>query len=188
MTSLPIDNMPAAELAVHLMTSGFSLSGGEPEARRLLAELRTQWAAEDTAPAVLARVQDAADTVAALRAQPDRIADSEILRAAPDDSDDWSDEVWAAWHRVAERAHAARPPLKSRLALLLAHVQEHGGEWTTRRVQKLYAAAEQSAPLRTTARKDLHALHAMGWLVLDTTDPGRRCYRLNHAHTEARHG
>ncbi|WP_098892236.1 hypothetical protein [Streptomyces sp. or3] len=151
MTSLPIDNMPAAELAVHLMTSGFSLSGGEPEARRLLAELRTQWAAEDTDTAKATRMQDAATTL--------------TVRRGP-----------------------ARPPLKSRLALLLAHVQEHGGEWTTRRVQKLYAAAEQSAPLRTTARKDLHALHVMGWLVLDTTDPGRRCYRLNHAHTEASHG
>ncbi|MER6602558.1 hypothetical protein [Streptomyces parvus] len=40
--------------------------------------------------------------------QPDRIADSEILRAAPDNTDDWSDEAWAAWHRVAERAHAGR--------------------------------------------------------------------------------
>ncbi|MFD8469040.1 hypothetical protein ACFV10_28530 [Streptomyces cyaneofuscatus] len=40
--------------------------------------------------------------------QPDRIADSEILRAAPDNTDEWSDEAWAAWHRVAERAHTGR--------------------------------------------------------------------------------
>ncbi|MFI2354757.1 hypothetical protein ACH5AG_08720 [Streptomyces anulatus] len=38
-----------------------------------------------------------------------RIVDSEILRAAPDNSDDWSDEEWAAWGRVADRAHASRP-------------------------------------------------------------------------------
>lgn len=55
--------MPAAELAVHLMTSGFSLSGGAPEARRLLAELRTQWAAEDTDTAKATRMQDAAETL-----------------------------------------------------------------------------------------------------------------------------
>ncbi|MGW6652442.1 hypothetical protein AMK23_26140 [Streptomyces sp. CB02130] len=89
---------------------------------------------------------------------------------------------------LAAHRSPAKPPLKSRLALLLAHVQEHGGDWTTRRVQKLYVAEEQPAPLRVTARKDLHALHAMGWLVVDTTDPGRRVYRLNHAHTEAHRG
>ncbi|MFJ2568884.1 hypothetical protein ACIOYT_00490 [Streptomyces halstedii] len=36
-------------------------------------------------------------------------ADSEILRAAPDNSDDWSDEAWAAWGRIANRAHSTRP-------------------------------------------------------------------------------
>lgn len=36
-------------------------------------------------------------------------ADSEILRAAPDNSDAWSDEEWAAWGRIADRAHSTRP-------------------------------------------------------------------------------
>lgn len=96
-------------------------------------------------PSKAARMQNAADTLAALRTP-------------------------------------ARPPLKHRLALLLAHVHEHGGEWTTRRVQKLYGSEGQVSPLQTTARKDLAALHAMGWLVHDTSDPGRHCYRYNHAH------
>ncbi|RUP66747.1 hypothetical protein SSPNP10_15910 [Streptomyces sp. NP10] len=47
MSALPIDTMPAEDLAIHLMTSAFALTGGEPEARRLLDELRTKWAAED---------------------------------------------------------------------------------------------------------------------------------------------
>ncbi|NUS76735.1 MAG: hypothetical protein HOV70_11115 [Streptomyces sp.] len=128
-----VDFHPNASANCSYLAEGF--------ARRLRA-----LSAEPVDPSKAARMQDAAETLAAARRTP------------------------------------ARPPLSSRLALLLAHVQEHGGEWTTRRVQKLYAAEETPAPLRTTARKDLHALHAMGWLVLDTTDPGRRCYRLNHAH------
>ncbi|MFH9368108.1 hypothetical protein ACH4K8_20800 [Streptomyces anulatus] len=63
MSNLPIDTMPAEDLAVHLMTSGFALTGGEPEARRLLAEMHTKWAAEDADKAKATRMQDAAETL-----------------------------------------------------------------------------------------------------------------------------
>lgn len=53
------------------------------------------------------------------------------------------------------------------------------GEWTTRRVQQLYRDNGIPAPLRSTARKDLHALHAAGHLVLDDNDPTRRFYTVN---------
>ncbi|MEV6102670.1 hypothetical protein [Nocardia sp. NPDC051981] len=49
-------------------------------------------------------------------------------------------------------------------------------------MQRLYRAREYAAPLRKTARDDLATLARQGLLVLDDTDPGRRCYRLNHAH------
>ncbi len=83
-TSLPIDNMPAAELAIHLMTSGFSLSGGEPEARRLLAKLRTQWLAAEA---------------------------DEIVAYCPDHSD--NENTWLACHcpvadEMRRRADASR--------------------------------------------------------------------------------
>lgn len=92
-----------------------------------------------------------------------------------------ADEGAAAEQTLRESREPVRPPLKSRLATLLAHIEEQGGEWTTKRVQRFYRGNGPSAPHRTTARKDLHALAAMGWLLLDETDPGRRCYRLNYA-------
>ncbi|MEU2315127.1 hypothetical protein [Streptomyces albidoflavus] len=33
------------------------------------------------------------------------MSDREILRQASDNSDDWSDETWAAWGRLADQAH-----------------------------------------------------------------------------------
>ncbi|MGW4181298.1 hypothetical protein ACWEK2_03995 [Streptomyces albidoflavus] len=39
---------------------------------------------------------------AATETDPDR----ELLRRASDDSSDWDDATWAAWWRIAERAHA----------------------------------------------------------------------------------
>lgn len=39
-------------------------------------------------------------------------ADRAILKAAPQNSDDWDDATWAAWWRTAERVHgdaAVRP-------------------------------------------------------------------------------
>lgn len=34
--------------------------------------------------------------------------DRRTLAAAPDNSDDWDDDAWAAWFRTAERAHGDR--------------------------------------------------------------------------------
>lgn len=39
--------------------------------------------------------------------------DRRILRAAPADSDDWDDATWAAWARVADRAHSKLPKPES---------------------------------------------------------------------------
>ncbi|MFH8336904.1 hypothetical protein [Streptomyces sp. AM6-12] len=66
-----------------------------------------------------------------------------------------------------------------RVALLLDAVMAQGGEWTTRRVQRFYRATGIPAPLRATARKDLHALHMQGHLVLHEEDAGRRFYTVN---------
>ncbi|MGW6578939.1 hypothetical protein ACWF76_05945 [Streptomyces globisporus] len=55
---------------------------------------------------------DPAAFYASLLQDQTRTVDSEILRAAPDNSDDWSDEAWAAWGRVADRAHASQPTPK----------------------------------------------------------------------------
>ncbi|MFE2930666.1 hypothetical protein [Streptomyces sp. NPDC059278] len=69
-----------------------------------------------------------------------------------------------------------------RRSLLRGAVRDYQGEWTPRMVRDLYRARAYDAPKRTTAREDLATLHKQGLLVLDDTDPGRRCYRLNHAH------
>lgn len=66
-----------------------------------------------------------------------------------------------------------------RRAVLLDAICAEQGEWTTRRVQQFYRAGNIPAPLRVTARKDLHALHVTGHLVLDDTDKGRRFYTLS---------
>ncbi|MFJ1695740.1 hypothetical protein ACIOHC_11400 [Streptomyces sp. NPDC088252] len=73
-----------------------------------------------------------------------------------------------------------------RLALLRRAVRDHQGEWTTRRVRELYRSRAYDAPFRRTARQDLAVLARQGLLVLDDTDPGRRVFRLNHAHGGAR--
>lgn len=70
-----------------------------------------------------------------------------------------------------------------RLALLRRAIRDRGtAPWTTHMVQQLYRARGYDAPLRKTARDDLATLHRQGLLVLDDTDPGCRCYRLNDAH------
>lgn len=66
-----------------------------------------------------------------------------------------------------------------RRALLLAVIRDWQGEWTTTRVQKLYRSRAYAAPMRKTARDDLAQLHRQGLLVLNDTDPNRRCYTLN---------
>ncbi|MEV8354659.1 hypothetical protein ACFVTT_35450 [Streptomyces niveus] len=85
----------------------------------------------------------------------------------------------------ADVTAAPRPELRDRLDTLLHQIRRDGGEWTTRRVQKLYRAGAAAAPLRATARKDLHALNAMGFLILHDEDPGRRFYTLNPAKDKA---
>lgn len=47
-----------------------------------------------------------------------RLDDSRLLAAAPSSSDDWDDDTWAAWARIADRAHAARPTIAELLAEL----------------------------------------------------------------------
>jgi hypothetical protein len=63
-----------------------------------------------------------------------------------------------------------------RQAQLLDVVLTQGGEWTTSRVQQLYRDSGISAPLRSTARKDLHALQTAGHLI-QHDDKGRRFSR-----------
>lgn len=94
-----------------------------------------------------------------------------------------------AEHASDEQAAIAGGRLVSatdRLALLRRAIRDYEGEWTTRMVQRLYRARGYDAPLRKTARDDLALLHRQGLLVCDDTDPGRRRYRLNHAHGGAR--
>lgn len=68
-----------------------------------------------------------------------------------------------------------------RLVLLQAAVAEQCGEWTTRRVQKLYRQLGYEPPLRRTARRDLAQLARTGVLTLVDTDPGRRYYTVRSA-------
>ena len=55
-------------------------------------------------------------------------ADSAILRAASEDSDNWDDATWAAWFRTAGRAHEGtsgkKPPLFDKVGALQAKVTE----------------------------------------------------------------
>ncbi|MFF2964294.1 hypothetical protein ACFVT1_36630 [Streptomyces sp. NPDC057963] len=73
-----------------------------------------------------------------------------------------------------------------RLALLRRAVRDDHGEWTTDRVRQLYRSRAYAAPFRRTARQDLAVLARQGLLLLDDTDPGRRVFRLNHAHGGSR--
>jgi chromosome segregation ATPase len=41
-----------------------------------------------------------------------RLADSRLLFAASDNSDDWDDATWAAWARTADRIHAERKTIE----------------------------------------------------------------------------
>ncbi|MGW1546647.1 hypothetical protein [Streptomyces sp. NPDC002346] len=69
-----------------------------------------------------------------------------------------------------------------RLAVLRATARDYQGDLTTRIVQRLYVAKFGKGDWRRTARLDLAYLAEQGLLICDTTDPGRTCYRLNHAH------
>ncbi|MFJ2110536.1 hypothetical protein ACIOEX_01185 [Streptomyces sp. NPDC087850] len=73
-------------------------------------------------------------------------------------------------------------PTADRLAILRPAVRDYEGEWTTRIVQRLYAAHFGPGDWRGKARQDLAQLAGEGLLVLDDTDRGRKCYRLNRIH------
>ncbi|MGW4388237.1 hypothetical protein [Streptomyces sp. NPDC004685] len=85
-----------------------------------------------------------------------------------------------AVEKATAAAATATPPLSDRLAALLAAIHAQGGEWSTAKVQALYRKSDPVAPLRATARKDLHALHAMGHLV-QHDERGRQFYTFNTA-------
>lgn len=69
---------------------------------------------------------------------------------------------------------------RRRLVLLYAVIEQRG-EWTTRRVQRLYRQLGYAAPLRRIARRDLAQLAREGVLVLDDTVPTRRFYTAKDA-------
>ncbi|MFB6776557.1 hypothetical protein ACFCX0_03800 [Streptomyces sp. NPDC056352] len=53
--------------------------------------------------------------------------DTQILRAASSDSDDWDDDTWAAWFRTAERVHGdgvSRTPLFDKVGAQQARIAE----------------------------------------------------------------
>ncbi|MFI2084365.1 hypothetical protein ACH43Y_28900 [Streptomyces rubiginosohelvolus] len=81
-----------------------------------------------------------------------------------------------------------RSPTDARLAVLRELARDYMGDITTRMVQQLYVQRFGPGDWRGKARQDLAQLTGEGLLICDDTDPARRVHRLNHAHTEARHG
>ncbi|MFD7101892.1 hypothetical protein [Streptomyces celluloflavus] len=63
----------------------------------------------------------------------------------------------------------------SRRQILAAAIVRQPGEWTKRRVMRLYQQARHPAPLTRTARRDLAHAHRHGLLDIHET-PGRRYY------------
>lgn len=74
-----------------------------------------------------------------------------------------------------------RPPAgaEERLPVLRDAVEQWLGEWTTRRVQRLYGARFGPGPWRRAAGSDLATLHQQHLLDLHDEDPGRRFYTMN---------
>lgn len=69
---------------------------------------------------------------------------------------------------------------RNRLALLRTTVTNNGGEWTTRRAQRLYEVTYgHGTNWREAARRDLKQLHAEGLLVEHTEVPTRHHYTVN---------
>lgn len=68
---------------------------------------------------------------------------------------------------------------RNRLKLLRRTVVDNGGEWTTRRAQRLYANTYGPGDWRATARRDLKQLHADGLLVEHDENPDRHHYTVN---------
>ncbi|GAA3374656.1 hypothetical protein [Streptomyces racemochromogenes] len=81
--------------------------------------------------------------------------------------------------RVTEPPPATGPAPERRLSLLRKTSTEWFGEWTTRRVQHLYAAHFGPGEWRRPARGDLAELHRQRLLVLHDENPGRRFYTVN---------
>ncbi|MFE2936692.1 hypothetical protein [Streptomyces sp. NPDC059278] len=73
-------------------------------------------------------------------------------------------------------------PTATRLTALRILARDYQGDITTRVVQQLYVRRFGPGDWRAKARQDLAQLAGEGLLIRDETDPGRRCYRLNHAH------
>lgn len=82
-----------------------------------------------------------------------------------------------ALQEETDPAAGAAPGPAGRVAQLLDAIRTQRGEWTTRKVQQVYRAFDDTEPLRATARTDLRILHAMGHLV-QHEDNGRRFYTL----------
>ncbi|WP_431999269.1 hypothetical protein [Streptomyces sioyaensis] len=82
------------------------------------------------------------------------------------------------------------PSVHDRRQTLAAAIRHQGGEWTKRRVLRLWRAAGYPIPRSThTARGDLAALQRSGLLLCHET-PGRRFYtpKDDALRTEARRG
>jgi hypothetical protein len=59
---------------------------------------------------------------------------------------------------------------------LLAEIRRTGGVWTVRRVEAVMHASPWPTSKRNTARKDLRALAARGFLTARDDENGRRTY------------
>ncbi|MFD9834462.1 hypothetical protein [[Kitasatospora] papulosa] len=71
-----------------------------------------------------------------------------------------------------------RNPTDARLTVLRNLVRSHQGPITTRVVQTLYGQKFGAGQWQGKARQDLAQLVGEGLLVVDDSDPGRRCFRL----------
>jgi hypothetical protein len=83
-----------------------------------------------------------------------------------------------AEEKATAAAATATPELTERQTRLLDAIRTHGGEWTTRRAQHLFALTDPGVVQRGTARRDLATLHRAGHLRL-VDDPDNRHYALN---------
>lgn len=98
------------------------------------------------------------------------VRDSQILRAANSDSDDWDDDTWAAWFRTAERVHgdgAKRTPLFDKVGAQQARIAELEAE-----------LAELSSRAHRVART--HQL-----FIEDHSDPGSNALGAQYELIEA---
>ncbi|WP_327329876.1 hypothetical protein OG265_27025 [Streptomyces sp. NBC_01208] len=71
-----------------------------------------------------------------------------------------------------------RNPTDARLTALRALIRGYQGPITTRVVQHLYGQKFGAGQWQGKARQDLAQLVGEGLLVVDDSDPGRRCFRL----------